>query len=163
MILTKMESTAKTILDIARDTNTLVKYWIKAEEKEIQIVAPDLTILTFNINKTKELMKVIEDCPKTHPETRDCVGKYILENDIDTTGIVHIKINAPRMNFLINEYQRRRRIIKEYIIEKPRKGVLTNWGVFSTLLILADKVDLPREIVLSEIGKYLFYPTKRNN
>lgn len=164
-----MVNVARTILDILLDTNlpiqttfTLDTFDYPSTTKEVKIIAPNLVTLTLDAkNIGGELLKMVDNCLKSWTIRRDSIGKYILENDVDTTN-VKVEFKSLRMLLMIKEYQRRKGIIREYILEKPRKGVLKNWGTFYTLLVLVDKVDLPKEIVLNEIAKYLFYPEKRN-
>lgn len=62
-------------------------------------------------------------------------------------------------NYPMKEYYRRCQIIKEWTFILPKKWMFSNWVVFIVLKIISDwdGIRLPGEIIVCEIGRWLFF------
>lgn len=92
-----------------------------------------------------------------HPEK---MVKFLLKNSADAKVLLSEKIRKRECSFkseIIEEYDRRCKIIRNTTLKEPINGVFTNWVSFWSLLLSVDKIPLPDEIIICEIGGYLFH------
>lgn len=70
----------------------------------------------------------------------------------------HPALENPGIMEIMDEYQNLYGKISNLTLGKPRKNIFSNWQTLTVLEIIGDKVDvlIPKDLLVCEIGKYLF-------